>query len=490
MESLNIGLQVVMLNKLKKINPIFCIIVLSFIIRLVNINQSLWLDEAAQAVESSRPLNQQLNIVGDFQPPLLHYIVHFFYQISSADWFLRLPSVIAGVITIVFAYKITEHLFNKKIAFTVGLLGATSSYHYYFSQELRQYSLAAMWAAISMWYFIKWIGTKSDKISLGYILSTSAGMYSMYVFPFLVLYQLIYVLLVASKKSVSFIKQLFIAGLIFAPWLPMFFKQLKAGMGLKENFAGWATAVSLPWAKSLPLTAIRFVIGMIPVELSIFQITLFSLVFSSIIYIIKPVIKSKTIKPILFWLIAPILLSFLFSFFIPVLEPKRVMFVLPAFWIILAVGLHQYKLKNILISLILFAQIFLLGIHMTSPSLKRENWKQAVAFVQDSSYQDKAVIFAFPGAFAPWTWYQKDVVPHYATKTLKVPSISYLDEALGKSLDYETIFVFEYLMDLSDPDRYVFSWLELHNYTNTEIKDFHGVGFIHIYQRVTPLALN
>jgi len=193
-----------MLNKLKKASPIIFIIALSFIIRLVNLNQSLWLDEAAQAIESSRPFSQQLNIVGDFQPPLLHYIVHFFYQISSTDWFLRLPSVIAGVITIVFAYKITKYLFNKQIALIAGLLGATSSYHYYFSQELRQYSLAAMWAAISMWYFIKWINSKKDKISWGYIFSTSAGMYSMYVFPFLIIYQLIYVLLSVSKKSVSF----------------------------------------------------------------------------------------------------------------------------------------------------------------------------------------------------------------------------------------------------------------------------------------------
>ena len=479
-----------MLNKLKKSSPILFIIALSFIIRLIGINQSLWLDEAAQAIESSRPFSQQLNIIGDFQPPLLHYIIHFFYQISSDDWFLRLPSVIAGVITIVFAYKITKYLFDKKTAFLVGLLGATSSYHYYFSQELRQYSLAAMWAAISMWYFIKWINSKKDKIFWGYILSTSAGMYSMYVFPFLIAYQLFYVLFSVSKKSVSFIKQLLIVGLIFAPWIPMFIKQLKTGMSLKENFAGWATAVSLPWAKSLPLTAIRFIIGMIPVELTIFQIVLFLTLFSAIIYIIKPIIKSKSIKPIIFWLIAPVLLSFLFSFFIPVLEPKRVMFVLPAFWIILAAGLHKHKSKNILISLVLLTQIILLGIHMTSPSLKRENWKQAVEFIQDSSDKDKAVIFAFPGDFAPWTWYQQDLVPHYATKTLTVPSIAYLDETIGKSLDHDTIFVFEYLMDLSDPHRYVFSWLKLHNYTKTEIKDFHGVGFIHIYQKNVPLAIN
>ena len=54
------------MNLTKKLFAILLIIVLSSIFRLVLINQSFWLDEAAQALESMRPLAEQLHISGDF----------------------------------------------------------------------------------------------------------------------------------------------------------------------------------------------------------------------------------------------------------------------------------------------------------------------------------------------------------------------------------------------------------------------------------------
>ena len=50
----------------------FFIIVGALLLRLILINSSFWLDEAAQALESIRPLSQQLQIQNDFQPPLYH----------------------------------------------------------------------------------------------------------------------------------------------------------------------------------------------------------------------------------------------------------------------------------------------------------------------------------------------------------------------------------------------------------------------------------
>ena len=43
------------------------ILLVAFLIRLVGITQSFWLDEAAQMIESVRPLTQQLDIAGDFR---------------------------------------------------------------------------------------------------------------------------------------------------------------------------------------------------------------------------------------------------------------------------------------------------------------------------------------------------------------------------------------------------------------------------------------
>lgn len=70
------------------------ILLLALILRLLLINHSFWLDEAAQAIESARPLSQQLEIAKDFQPPLFHLWLHLFTYLSHAEWWLRLASLI------------------------------------------------------------------------------------------------------------------------------------------------------------------------------------------------------------------------------------------------------------------------------------------------------------------------------------------------------------------------------------------------------------
>lgn len=130
--------------------PLVSILSLAFLLRLPLLNGSFWLDEAAQALESSRPLSQQLELVPDFQPPLLHLIVHFALYFDQSQWWLRLiGALIPGLVTIGITYFIALRLTSARTALMVGFLLATSSLHIFYSQELRPYSLPAMWAVLS-----------------------------------------------------------------------------------------------------------------------------------------------------------------------------------------------------------------------------------------------------------------------------------------------------------------------------------------------------
>ena len=109
-----------MKTKLKKRGlwqkELYLILFLAFILRLPLLNGSFWMDEAAQALEIIRPLSQQLDIVADFQPPLLHLILHFAQYFSHAEWWLRtIGALIPGLVTIFFSYKLAEKLFNKSL---------------------------------------------------------------------------------------------------------------------------------------------------------------------------------------------------------------------------------------------------------------------------------------------------------------------------------------------------------------------------------------
>jgi len=77
---------------------IYIIIAISLVLRLVNLNQSLWLDEAVQAITAKGPfLGIFEELRGDFHPPLYHILLWGWVRIFGAsEVSLRMPSVIFG----------------------------------------------------------------------------------------------------------------------------------------------------------------------------------------------------------------------------------------------------------------------------------------------------------------------------------------------------------------------------------------------------------
>ena len=129
------------------------VIILAAALRIPQLGGSFWLDEAAQVLESARPMSQQLNIRDDFQPPLLHLILHFALYISKEEWWLRtIGAVVPGLLSILGTMLIAKHLLPKPQqlggSVFVGLLLATNSFHLFYSQELRQYALPT---ALAVW---------------------------------------------------------------------------------------------------------------------------------------------------------------------------------------------------------------------------------------------------------------------------------------------------------------------------------------------------
>ena len=106
---------------------IVLILFFAFLLRLPLLNGSFWLDEAAQVLESSRSLAQQLSISDDFQPPLIHIIVHFLLLISSSEAWLRFgAALIPGLVTIWSVYAIGTQVKNKHVGLLSAFFLATS----------------------------------------------------------------------------------------------------------------------------------------------------------------------------------------------------------------------------------------------------------------------------------------------------------------------------------------------------------------------------
>ena len=126
---------------------IWLILLLGIFLRLISLNQSLWLDEAI--IVNATSTNSFLGMIteyskADSHPPGFLAILWIWTKIfGTGEVIVRLPSVIFGIVTVGITYLIGKKLRSAKLGLLAALLLAVNPLHIYYSQEARMYSLAA-----------------------------------------------------------------------------------------------------------------------------------------------------------------------------------------------------------------------------------------------------------------------------------------------------------------------------------------------------------
>ena len=459
---------------------IVSVLLIALLIRVVGINQSFWLDEAAQMIESVRPLAQQFDIAGDFQPPLFHILLHFWLQVSQLEVWARLLPVLFGLLTVYLVFKIGMKLYSRSVAITAALLMATAPFHYYYSQEVRPYALAALLGLATCYFLLQ------KKWEL-YTVATILFVYTTYPASFLLLAQGIWLLVNNRNEFKSWTKSMVVSLLAFLPWVPVFLRQLGIGSSLTVTLPGWSEAVSTPLIKALPLTAAKFFLG----HISIADDFLYAALVSGLVAFLVSGVwrlwlreREKT-ETVLILGAVPIITAFLFSFLLPVFAPQRVLFCLPFFYLTLAAIAHSFgRLRLIIVLACLGLNLLAISSFMLHPEFQREEWRQAVAYVEADARGSSVAIFSFPDAFAPWLWYSRELVPFIAI----APDFRVTAQSLriyqDRIMSQQRVYYFHYLADLTDPDKLGPQFLEDLGLVHTMTKDFPGVGFISLYEKI------
>lgn len=477
---------------------------LAVLLRLPHLSGSFWLDEAAQALESIRPWHQQLQIVDDFQPPLLHVLVHVALYFNQSEWWLRAVSaLLPGIFSIYFLFKIVKKVSGANSAVLATLLLSTSSLHIFYSQELRPYALPTAIVTIGWWLLI----TQPDttKKWLAYGLTTTAGLYSSYLFPFALLGQLGWSWLTQPHTRTKLLLTQVVSGISFGFWLPMFWLQLQAGGQVRVELPGWAEVVSVPQLKALPLIAAKFVFGVVNLEMSWWFIaTTFALlsVAGLTIFFGKPpkhVVKTSLLHPITWWVVVPILVAWVISFWIPVLQPKRVLFALSGcYWAVALLWQWSQNQTNRVAKLSGWAVVILLlslnlistWQYYTQPSLQRENWRDLYYQIAQRYPNNTVALFSYPAPFSPWRWYQLEydgpgAVETKSTGTLNIKDVPSVSSWLKPITEYHYVVLFEYLSDLTDPERQLRTELEKFGFETVELLDIPVIGVVRVYAKPT-----
>ena len=120
--------------------------------------------------------------------------------------------------------------------------------------------------------------------------------------------------------------------------------------------------------------------------------------------------------------------------------------------------------------------------YFTRPRLQREQWRQTIEFLAGRNSGTTSFVVKFPDKFSPFYWYNPRLpviasVPVFPARPAQVASsLSSLP-----SQGIKTVYVLDYLGDLTDPNREVDRAITDLGYIKEKTFNFEGVGFIHHY---------
>ncbi|EKE12736.1 MAG: hypothetical protein ACD_13C00144G0041 [uncultured bacterium] len=377
-------------------NRLLLTLFVGLLLRLISIDQSLWLDEATTALAAKMPLADIFTkfLPGDFHPPLYYLLMKGWGSLFGlSEISLRTPSVIFGILTIYFIYLIAKKIFDTKTARIASILAATSGLLIYYSQEARMYSLAAFLATLLFYLFLekKWV-----------LFSIFLPILAMTDYVSLLIIPVFWLLGYKDWKKLALAHiPLFI---ILIAWLPTFLSQLSGGFSVQGS--AWWNLLGTISLKNIALIPVKFIFGRISFNNKILYgaVSLASAFLYAFLLTLRRPLKGFSHKVLWAWLIVPILLSILISIKIPILYYFRFLFCLPAFYILAAGGLTSLKGKTfwIFLSTAILINIASSSLYLFNPKFQRENWR-AVAEAVGAD----AIIYPSNSQKEALTYYQK-----------------------------------------------------------------------------------
>jgi len=413
---------------------IITVLIFAFLLRVISLNQSLWLDEATTALVARMPIYDFFTrfMPADFHPPLYYLAISLWSTVFGySEVALRIPSVIFGLLTIYVVYLIAKQA-RLKWPILPALFLATSGLHVYYSQEARMYGLVTLLVSYLVLTFIKrdWL-----KFSILLPLIFLTDYVSLLILPVLFLY----------KRSRKLVYSTIPLAITFLVWLPILTKQLTAGMSIRES--AWWNLLGPVTFKNVALIPTKFMIGRVSFDNKLLYAIIIFVISIIFIYIIG---KARN-KLNWYWFGLSLLLGILLSFFIPTLTYFRYLFILPAFYLLLS-----ESRSKIFIIIILFINLLSTGFYLFDSRFQREDWRGTAKLIADEK-------IVFPANS------QKEALTYYGKKENIV-----LSHEL-KTNSYEPIWLSRYVWEIFDKNDSTRKYIEDLGYNKVKETNLNGV---------------
>ena len=338
--------------KIIKHKQLILLLILAFLIRLIAVNQSLWLDEATTA-----QVVKQFNLAEiatkfsprDFHPPLYYLFMKLWTGIFGySEAALRMPSIIFSLLT-------------GWVIYLIGGLWASALFLFnplvvYYSQEARMYMMVTFFLTGAFYFF------KNKKWLLFSLLSI-LSFYTFYGSIFLTGAFFLYLLYSKKYREFFFSGAIFFLGLLAI--FPLLFQQFSNSKTALAQVANWSLVLGKANLKNLLLIPVKFVVGRIDFYPKWLYYSVAGLWTAFVWFFAGRVgIKNKLLS---FLVVCPLAIGFLISFTTPLLQYFRFIYLIPIISLLLG---KSPKRKVIIAGFIIFSLVYLL-----IPQFHREDWR-------------------------------------------------------------------------------------------------------------------
>lgn len=399
------------------------------VMRLIALNQSLWLDEATTAqVVRTLSFTQIIHdyAPNDFHPPLYYLFLKIWTSIFGyTEVSLRMPSVLFSLLTGWLVYEIVLLSGRKRPALWAAAYVWYNPLLLYYSQEARMYLLATFLLTAAYYSFL--ILRKYLKLQIMHeiVMATIAinlclglSFVTFYGSAFGIATFFLYMLIRREWNMLALLAPGPLVALILgAPLLQTQLNMSKEALQLVPN---WSLVLGTVTGKNLLLIPLKFAAGRISFEPSILYLAIGGLWTGIVALFVSLGSMSNKSKPFLFFLMTPLLLGIVFSFYAPMLQYFRFVYLLPYMAILIALGASMGERRNTPLlpapigkklshlpihSLLLAGFLAWCMVYVTIPAFHREDWKNLAQKVE----QEKKTIAIVSSASDPLSYYAADL---------------------------------------------------------------------------------
>lgn len=245
--------------------------------------ESLWYDETVSLYLARLDLAALTqHTAGDIHPPFYYYLLHSWGLAAGwSEFSAAFLSVLFGILLIALVYRAARDWSTsatsilqagfRNMPLIAALLVAISPYNLWYSQEVRMYTLGAFLGLASVYFLVRMLSRQTPgwRDLVFYSIISALGMYTLYYFAFLMVFENLAALVWFVQKFRSrdqgrkfgvwesglgiWIASQVATLVLFSPWLPIAFKQ-----ATDPPVPPWRSFVALPNVLMESFTALAF----------------------------------------------------------------------------------------------------------------------------------------------------------------------------------------------------------------------------------------